>query len=113
MRAQVRFTVDRDGMAFRQMRDDSGLWLVTVNSGHIVKMVKVRASVRLDVGDCQLPTYEEVLAGDGMWLLYTRARFIRVAVRVPREKPVDEMVREFEEALLSRGHDVQKENPTA
>jgi len=104
MRAEVRVTIDRDNMAFTRMRNESGLWVVTVNSGHIVKMVRARPNAVLDAGDCQLPTHKEILEGDGTWLIYTRARFIRAAVRVPREKPVDEMVAEFERRV--RGEEV-------
>lgn len=102
MRAEVRVTVDRDALAFTRMRNEGGLWVATVNSGHIVKAVKAKAGVRLDAVDCDVPTREEILEGDGTWLIYTRRRFIRAAVRVPREKPVAELVRDFEEALKPR-----------
>jgi len=104
MRAEVRITVDTDSLAFSRMRERSGLWVVTVNSGHIVKASQIGEGVSLDAGDCQLPTHEEILAGDGTWLIYTRAQFIRAAVRVPRERRVEDMVcadvvREFEERV--------------
>jgi hypothetical protein len=102
MCAKVTVTEDKDKLAFRRMRNEPGLWVATVNSGHIVKAVKAKAGAKLDAGDCQIPTHDEILGGDGSWLIYTRARFIRAAVRVPREKPVDEVIREFEEGLSER-----------
>jgi hypothetical protein len=105
MRAEIRVTVDKDKLAFTRMRNEGGLWVVTVNSGHVVKMVKARGGVKLDASGCEVPTREEILEGDGSWLIYTRARFIRAAVRIPREKPVDEVVREFEEGLREGGED--------
>lgn len=99
MRAEVRVTVDRDNLAFTRMRNEGGIWLAWVNSGHVVKMVKARAGVRLHAGDEPVPTREEILERDGIWMIYTRARYIRAAVRCPREKPVDELVRDFEEGL--------------
>lgn len=99
MHAEVRVTVDTDELAFTRMRNESGIWLAWVNSGHVVKMVKAKAGVKLEADGGEVPTREGILARDGIWLVYTRARFVRAAVRWPKEKPVDEMVREFEEGL--------------
>lgn len=112
MQAQVRITVDTDSLAFSRMRERSGLWVVTVNSGHIVKASQVGESVSLDAGDCQVPTHDEILCGDGTWLIYTRSKFIRAAVRVPRERKVEEMVcedvmREFEERVRDSSLDAE------
>ena len=94
MRAEVRVTVDKDAMAFSRMRGEGGLWVVTVNAGHIVKMVKAQGPAKLQT-EAAVPTKDEILGSDGVWLVYTRARFVRSAVRVPRGRTVDEMVREL------------------
>ena len=46
--------------------------------------------------EAAVPTKDEILGSDGVWLVYTRARFVRSAVRVPRGRTVDEIVRELE-----------------
>lgn len=98
MQAEVRITMDRDKLAFARMRGESGLWVVTVNAGHIVKAVQVKGPIEFHANNHDVPTTEEILDGDGTWLLYTRTRFIRSAIRVPQGRSVDEMVEEIEES---------------
>ena len=94
MRAIVRTTVDRDGLAFERMGVEGGLWVVTVNAGHIVKAVRAaQPDVRLQVEEeAEIPSCGEILDQPGTWLIFMDHNVICSAVHVPKEQSVDGLV---------------------